>query len=207
MPQIHLLSFLGLCLLFSLLTGRGAGLARIPVIIAYIITGAILGPAILGYVNLAQVETLGFINVLTLSLIGFNIGSELRLKDLRKLGRKIIIIVIFEASVAFLVTAIATALITRSIPMGIIYGALACATAPAGTIDVINQYKAKGELTSTLFAVMGLDDIYALILYSLGIPLAGIMLGSHDVSVSLAILDAFKDIGLEIIFGAALATC
>ncbi len=203
MPQIHLLSFLGLCLLFSLLTGRGAGLARIPVIIAYIITGAILGPAILGYVNLAQVETLGFINVLTLSLIGFNIGSELRLKDLRKLGRKIIIIVIFEASVAFLVTAIATALITRSIPMGIIYGALACATAPAGTIDVINQYKAKGELTSTLFAVMGLDDIYALILYSLGIPLAGIMLGSHDVSVSLAILDAFKDIGLEIIFGAA----
>jgi len=87
--------------------------------------------------------------------------------------------------------------------MGLIYGALACATAPAGTIDVIRQYQAKGELTSTLFAVMGLDDIFALILYSLAIPIAGIMLGSQDVSVSFALLDAFKDISLEIIFGAA----
>jgi len=106
--------------------------------------------------------------------------------------------------VAFVITAVATALVTKSVPMGIIYGALACATAPAGTIDVINQYAAKGELTSTLFAVMGLDDIYALILYSLAIPIAGIMLGAHNVSVSLAILDAIKDIALEIVFGAAI---
>lgn len=204
MQQIHLLSFLGICLLFSLLTGRGARFAKLPVIIAYIVTGAILGPAILGYVGIKELDSLGFINVITLCLIGFNIGSELRFRELRKLGKKIIIIVIFEASLAFLITALATALITKSIPLGIIYGALACATAPAGTIDVIRQYAAKGELTTTLFAVMGLDDIYALILYSLGIPLAGIMLGANDMSISMAILDAFKDIGLEIIFGAAL---
>ncbi len=204
MLQIHLLSFLGLCLLVSLLTGRLARSAKVPVIISYIITGAILGPAILGFIGTQSIETLSFINVITLSLIGFNIGSELRFRELRKLGRRIVIIVIFEASVAFVITAVATALVTKSVPMGIIYGALACATAPAGTIDVINQYAAKGELTSTLFAVMGLDDIYALILYSLAIPIAGIMLGAHNVSVSLAILDAIKDIALEIVFGAAI---
>ncbi len=204
MLQIHLLSFLGLCLLVSLLTGRLARFAKVPVIISYIITGAILGPAILGFIGTQSIETLSFINVITLSLIGFNIGSELRFRELRKLGRRIVIIVIFEASVAFVITAVATALVTKSVPMGIIYGALACATAPAGTIDVINQYAAKGELTSTLFAVMGLDDIYALILYSLAIPIAGIMLGAHNVSVSLAILDAIKDIALEIVFGAAI---
>jgi len=203
MQQTHLLAFIGLCLLFSLLTGRGAAHIKVPIIIGYIITGALFGPAILHFVGSVQVDQLGFINIITLSLIGFNIGSELRFKELRRMGRKIIIIVIFEASLAFLITAIATAVILRSIPMGLIYGALACATAPAGTIDVIRQYQAKGELTSTLFAVMGLDDIFALILYSLAIPIAGIMLGSQDVSVSFALLDAFKDISLEIIFGAA----
>lgn len=204
MPQAHLLSFLGVCLLFSLLAGRGANYAKVPVIIGYIITGAILGPAILRFVNNGQVDSLGIVNVITLSLIGFNIGSELQFHKLRRMGRKILIIVVFEASAAFLVTAAATAAVLKSIPMGIIYGALACATAPAGTIDVIRQYQARGELTSTLFAVMGLDDIYALILYSLAIPLAGIMLGSHEVSVSLALLDAMKDIGLEIVLGATL---
>jgi Kef-type K+ transport system membrane component KefB len=202
--QAHLLSFLGICLLFSLLSGRGANYIKVPVIVGYIITGALFGPAILHFVGNRQVDSLGFINVITLSLIGFNIGSELQFSKLRQMGRKILIIVLFEASVAFVVTAAATAAVLRSIPMGIIYGALACATAPAGTIDVIRQYQAKGELTSTLFAVMGLDDIYALILYSLAIPLAGIMLGSHEVSVSLALLEAMRDIGLEIVIGAAL---
>jgi Kef-type K+ transport system membrane component KefB len=204
MLQIHLISFLGICLLFSLLTGRGARFIKIPVIIAYIISGAILGPALLGFIGIKQMEYLGFVNVITLSLIGFNIGSELRFRELRKLGKRIVIIVLFEASVAFIITAIATAMVTKSIPMGIIYGALACATAPAGTVDVINQYAAKGELTSTLFAVMGLDDIYALILYSLAVPIAGIMLGAKDISVSVAILEALKDISLEIVIGAAI---
>lgn len=204
MQDVYLLSFMGICLLFSLISGRGANYIKVPVIIGYIITGAIFGPAIIAYVNLNQVESLGFINLITLALIGFNIGSELRFKELRQMGKKIIIIVVLEASVAFLVVATATAIALKSIPMGIIYGALACATAPAGTIDVIRQYHAKGELTSTLFAVMGLDDIFALILYSLGIPLAGIMLGAQNLSVSHAVIGAIGDILLEIILGAAI---
>lgn len=204
MEQVHILAFLGASLLFSLITGRGATLLKVPLIIGYIIAGALLGPAIIGLVSDKQVNSLGFVNTLTLSLIGFNVGSELRFKELRKMGKKIMVITVFEASVAFLITGIATAIALKSTPMGIIYGALACATAPAGTIDVIRQYQAKGELTSTLFAVMGLDDIYALILYSLGIPLAGIMLGSHEVSVPVALMGAIRDIGLELGFGAAI---
>lgn len=204
MSQTHLLSFFGICLLFSLLTSRGASLIKVPIIIGYIITGAIFGPSILHYVSNTDITKLGFINIVTLSLIGFNIGSELRLKELRSMGKAIIIIVIFEATAAFLITMIATSIVLKSLPMGIIYGALASATAPAGTVDVIRQYKAKGEVTSTLYAVMGLDDIYALILYSLAIPLAGIMLGSHQVSVSVALVEAVKDIGMEVVFGAAI---
>jgi len=199
----HILSFFGIALLFSILTGRGASYAKIPVIIGYIITGALFGPSILHYVSHIELTSLGFINVLTLALIGFNIGSELKIRELRKMGKKIVIIVIMEAGIAFLVTGLATAIVLKSVPMGIIYGALACATAPAGTVDVIRQYQAKGELTSTLFAVMGLDDIFALVLYSLAVPLAGIMLGSTNLSVGSAILHSLWDIGLEIVLGAA----
>jgi Kef-type K+ transport system membrane component KefB len=203
MQETFILSFLGVCLLFSILTGRGASLLKVPVIIGYIITGALLGPSILHYISAEGVTKLSFINVLTLTLIGFNVGSELRFRELRKMGKAILTIVIFEATAAFLLTMVGTALILKSLPMGIIYGALACATATAGTIDVINQYKAKGEVTSTLYAVMGLDDIYALILYSLTVPIAAILLGSHQLTVSTALLGAFRDIGLEIVLGAA----
>lgn len=200
----HILAFMGLCMLFSLLTGRGAAYAKIPVIIGYIITGALFGPSLIGFVSQTELDSIAFVNLLTLSLIGFNIGSELRFRELKKMGKSIIIIVCMEAGIAFLLTGIATAIVLKSIPMGIIYGALACATAPAGTIDVIRQYQAKGELTSTLFAVMGLDDIFALILYSLAIPLAAIMLGSHELSVNAALLHAFWEIILEIVLGAAI---
>lgn len=203
MNSTHILSFFGIAMLFSILTSRVASYAKIPIIIGYIITGALFGPSILHYTSHLELSQLGFINVLTLALIGFNIGSELRFRELRKMGRKILIIVMMEAGIAFLVTGIVTAIVLKSIPMGIIYGALACATAPAGTVDVIRQYQAKGELTSTLFAVMGLDDIFALILYSLAIPIAGIMLGSQNISISSAIMHSLWDIGLEIVLGAA----
>jgi Kef-type K+ transport system membrane component KefB len=119
----HILAFMGLCMLFSLLTGRGAAYARIPVIIGYIITGALFGPSLVGFVSQIQLDNLTFINLLTLSLIGFNIGSELRFRELKKMGKSILIIVSMEAGIAFLVTGIATALVLKSIPMGIIYGA------------------------------------------------------------------------------------
>jgi len=151
----HALSFFGVAILFSILTGRIASYIKFPVIIGYIITGAIFGPSILRYVSTIELSHLGFINVVTLALIGFNIGSELRIRQLQKMGRKIVIIVLMEAGIAFLVTGIATAVVLKSLPMGIVYGALACATAPAGTVDVIRQYQAKGELTSTFSLLWG----------------------------------------------------
>ncbi|HQQ68347.1 MAG TPA: cation:proton antiporter, partial [Candidatus Cloacimonadota bacterium] len=104
MNSTHILSFFGVAMLFSILTGRGASYIKVPIIIGYIITGALFGPSILHYVSNIELAQLGFINILTLALIGFNIGSELRFRELRKMGRKIVIIVIMEAGIAFLVT-------------------------------------------------------------------------------------------------------
>ena len=196
MDTTFLMLFSGLSILVAFLLSQGINLIKSPLIVGYILAGAILGPAVLNLINNNQIQHLNIINVLTLSFIGFGVGGELRFSELKKLGKSIVVIVLFEATAAFIAVAGVTALVLHSLPMGLIYGALAAATAPAGTTDVIRQYKAKGNLTTTLFAVMGLDDIYALVIYSISIPLALIFLGGSAANVSVS--KALGEAGIEV---------
>ena len=141
-PQYLQLLFLGGSILLALILSSGATLLKTPLIVGYIIAGALLGPDLLGMLSPDQIKSLDIVNLVVLSLIGFGIGGELRFKELKKLGKSIISIVIFEALGAFLLVGIASALILKSIPMGLIFGFLASATAPAGTVEVIKQYVA-----------------------------------------------------------------
>lgn len=204
MSTTFLFLFSGIAIISAFLLSRVVSIFKSPLIVGYILAGAVLGPAILNVIGTAEIARLDAVNILTLSLIGFGVGGELRFSVLKKLGKSIIIIVLLEASFAFLIVGGCCALFMKSIPLGMIYGALAAATAPAGTTDVINQYKAKGNLTTTLYAVMGLDDIYALVIYSLAIPIAIIMLGGSNVhlSVSHALLNA----GIEVVIALAAGT-
>jgi Kef-type K+ transport system membrane component KefB len=197
-PQYLQLLFLGGSILLALILSRGATLLKTPLIVGYIIAGALLGPDLLGMLNPEQIASLDIVNLVVLSLIGFGIGGELKFKELKKLGKSIIIIVIFEALGAFVLVGIASALILKSVPMGLIFGSLAAATAPAGTVEVIKQYKAKGQFTTTLYAVMGLDDILALLLFTISLPISIILLtgGKGDVSIPHALGQA----GLEVLF-------
>ena len=206
MDTTFLMLFSGLSIIAAFLLSQGINLIKSPLIVGYILAGAILGPAILNLINLDQIQHLNIINVLTLSFIGFGVGGELRFSVLKKLGKSIVAIVLFEASATFLAVAGVTALVLHSLPMGLIYGALAAATAPAGTTDVIRQYRAKGNLTTTLFAVMGLDDIYALVIYSISIPLALIFLGgsSADISIPKALGEAGLEVAIAVGAGIAI---
>jgi Kef-type K+ transport system membrane component KefB len=197
-PQYLQLLFLGGSILLALIISRGATLLKTPLIVGYIVAGALLGPDLLGMLNPEQIASLDIVNLVVLSLIGFGIGGELKFKELKKLGKSIILIVIFEALGAFILVGTASALILKSIPMGMIFGSLAAATAPAGTVEVIKQYKAKGEFTTTLYAVMGLDDILALLLFTISLPLSVILLtgGKGNMSISQALGHA----GLEVLF-------
>lgn len=199
LPQYLILIFLGSSIVLSLLLGRGVSLIRSPLIVGYILAGAIFGPAVLNLVNEAQIASLDIINLVVLSLIGFGIGGELRFSELQKLGKSIISIVILESLGAFLLVGIAVSLILKSIPMGLIYGSLASATAPAGTVEVIKQYRARGRFTTTLYAVVGLDDIVSLLLFTINLPLAMIFLDKTTGSDFSSVLIALGNSGLEII--------
>ena len=111
------LLFLGGAIVTALLFSKGATLAKSPLIVGYIVAGAILGPSITGLISFEQIKSLEIINVITLSLIGFGIGGALRLHEIKKLGKSIISILFFESFGAFFFVSIILSILLKNIWM------------------------------------------------------------------------------------------
>jgi len=144
----------------------------IPQVVGYIVVGVILGNSFLNIVPLELTQELTFISQIALGLIGFDMGSHLRLRELRRLGRSIASILLFEAIGTFALVTAGIYAVTHSWHTALIFGALSSATAPAATVDVLAEYDAKGPLTTSLLAVVGMDDALALVLYSIAAAIA-----------------------------------
>jgi Kef-type K+ transport system membrane component KefB len=170
--QPNILTVIGLIIAVSFLGSKLFQRVGIPQVVGFIVVGVLLGPSLLNLVPLQLSEELIFISEIALGLIGFDIGSHLLFSELRRLGRSILIILLFEAVGTFLLVTIGVYLITDSVYTALIFGALASATAPAATVDVLAEYEARGPLTTSLLAVVGLDDALALILYSVAAAFA-----------------------------------
>jgi Kef-type K+ transport system membrane component KefB len=161
-----ILAVIGLIIAVSFLGSKLFQRFGIPQVVGFIIIGVFLGPSFLNIVPLELSRELLFISEIALGLIGFDIGSHLLLGDLRRLGRSILFILLFEAVGTFALVTLGIYAITHSLHTALIFGALASATAPAATVDVLAEYDAKGPLTTTLLAVVGMDDALALVLFS-----------------------------------------
>ncbi|MEJ2211361.1 MAG: cation:proton antiporter [Anaerolineae bacterium] len=147
-------------------------------------------------------EDLSFISEIALGLIGFDIGSHLLFSELRKLGRSLLFILIFEAVGTFLLVTGGIWAITQSMYTALIFGALASATAPAATVDVLAEYDAKGPLTTSLLAVVGMDDALALVLYSLAAAFAESLLARSGAPSLLQVLELpLLEIGGSLLLG------
>lgn len=156
----------------------------IPQVVGYITVGVLLGNSFLNIIPLELAEELNFISDIALGLIGFDMGSHLRFKELRKMGRSIICILLFEAVGTFILVTTGIYLVTHSLHVSLVFGALSSATAPAATVDVLAEYDAKGPLTTSLLAVVGMDDALALVLYSVVIAITeSLILGSGTTSI------------------------
>jgi Kef-type K+ transport system membrane component KefB len=177
----------------------------IPQVVGFIVIGVILGPSALNIVPLELSSELIFISEIALGLIGFDIGSHLLLGELRRLGRSILFIVLFEAVGTFLLVTAGIYVLTRSLHTALIFGALASATAPAATVDVLAEYDAKGPLTTTLLAVVGMDDALALVLFSLAAALAESLLAASGPPSWLQVLQLpLIEIGGSLVLGVGL---
>ena len=200
MDSALLLLMVGIAVLAGLFTGKGAERIRIPMVVGYIIAGVIFGESGLG---LIKASSTGLLTNIALGFIGFGIGSQLRLSVLKRLGSSIISISLLEAFGAFILVSVGVTLLTGKLYLGLIFGALASATAPAATVDVLEEYQSKGPLTTSLLAVVGIDDGIALLLFGFGISIATSLLGSGTTILE-GLLRPLVDIGGSIILGATL---
>ena len=177
--ELYLISLL---LLFAFLVVLLAKKYRIPIVVGYVFLGILLSPDIISIFSVIDSETvnmytfvlsnLDYVTNIALAFIAFTIGSELSIKTLKRLGKSIFSIAIMESVLAFVVVTAALYFIGRPLYMALLFGAIASATAPAATVMVLKEYNAEGPLTSTIMAVVGLDDAFALIIFSLINPIA-----------------------------------
>jgi len=197
--MINYLLLAGIVIGLGFLIGKGTHLMKITGVVGYIFTGVILGPDVLGVVNLTDVEIETMTNI-ALGFVAFIIGGELTVSLLRRMGRSIIAIIIGESIGAFFVVFLGVYLLTNNIPLSIVFAAMAPASAPAGTVAVIHEYKAKGKLTNAILAVVGFDDGLAILIYAFSIAIVGVVL-SGVFSVTNMVFEPLRDIGGAILLG------
>ena len=199
------LTLIGAATIIAFYIGRLARFARLPSLIGYMLVGVFLGPSVLHLFDEASMERLSFITEIALGFVAFSIGSELNMSTLKRLGGGIISIILAESFGAFFIVVLAVYALTRDLPLALIFGSMAPASAPAGTVAVIHECKAKGSLTSTLYAVVGFDDGLAIIIFGFAAALAKNLLITEASGATEGILGAFlaplKEIGLSFVVG------
>ncbi len=166
-PELNTIAIIGFIIISSFLVSRIFKKRGIPQIVGFISAGLVLGPSFLNIVPPELSKELVFISQITLGLIGFDIGSHLKAKELKDMGKVIVSTLLSESFTTFAVVFAGLFIVTRDLNLALIFGAIAMATAPAATVDVIAEYDAKGPLTTSLMAVIGLDDALALVTFYL----------------------------------------
>ena len=183
---MNILLSVSVALLVGLLMTRLFKPVKLPSVTAYLIAGVLIGPYCIGafkingigFSSMSDVATLSIIADLALGFIAFSIGSEFRLSDLKKTGRQALIIGIVQALSAALIVDLVLLVIhfiapdKLTVPQALTLGAIATATAPAATLMVVRQFKAKGPLTKLLLPIVALDDAVGLIVFAVSFGIA-----------------------------------
>ena len=204
-----------IALFAGLMMTRLFGKWHLPDVTAFLVAGVLIGPFVLGRLGVPglgfptydDVATLNTISKVAMGFIAFSIGDEFRLEQLRKTGRQAFIIGVIQALAACaLVDCALLAFHTArpdlmSAPAAITLAAIATATAPAATLMVVRQYKAKGELTSLLLPIVALDDAVGLIVFAVSFGIAKAML-SGAISIVSILVEPLLEIVLSLLLGA-----
>lgn len=202
---LPILIIVGGIILSGFYFGKSTKIVKLPSIIGYMILGLILGPSFLDIINHEIQGKLSFITEIALGFVALSIGLELSLASLKKQGAGIISIIFAESFIAFGVTAVGLYLLTRDLPLSLIFASFAPASAPAGTVAIIKEFKAKGSLTKALYAVVGFDDGLAIIIFGFTLAIVRMLLmqetGNVNISVMASMLAPLKEIIFSLIIG------
>ena len=190
---MNLILAIGIIIVVGFLGGLALEKLKLPRITGYIIIGVLLSPSLLNIIPAETVGDLDVITEITLGFVAYLIGGSLKIESLRGLSKNIAWIVPFEALGAWLLVTLALVFLGHLIipneafwhtyfPMAVIIGAISCATAPAATMAVVSELRAKGPLTTTLLAVVALDDAIAVIIFAIALGISQPLVNGTGIS-------------------------
>ena len=213
----QMLICLSIALIAGLLMSRLAKAVNLPAVTSYLVAGLLLGPFVLGRLGLSglgigfgsleQVEGYGVVTQVALGFIAFVIGNEFRLSSLRSMGQQAITVGIAQAVITTALVDVALVGVHLLFPQvlsrasAITLGSIAAATAPAATLMVVKQYKAKGPLTHLLLMVVAIDDAVGLVLFSASYGVANALEQGHMDLLSV-VVEPLMEILLSLLLGA-----
>lgn len=204
--QFNVLFYLAILFFAGVVFSKLVRLVHLPDVTGYLIGGLIVGPAILGLVPSDIVNEMSLVSDMALGFIAFSIGGEFKFSYFKRVGATPIIIAIFESYIAVALVLAGLLAIGQPLPFSLVLSAIAAATAPAATIMVIKQYKAKGPVTETLLSVVAIDDATALIAFGVAVALARTLTSGQSVSVAQAIFKPLLEVVISLVGGIAFGT-
>jgi len=193
--------FISIAIIFGFIAGKLVNRLKLPAVVGYLIAGLVFGPSLLNVYKPQLLDKLNLFTGFALSLVAFIIGSEMKLTTLRRMGAGIGIIILLESFAAFFFVAAGVYFLTGKLYLALVFGALAPASAPAGTVAVLQEYKAKGRLTNALYAVVGLDDGLAIIIFAVAAAMARLILTGEQISVIAMVKGPLYEMTGSIILG------
>lgn len=197
----YYLTMLCLMILLGLVLGKLAEKIGIPAVTGYILAGVIVGP-VLKLVTEKVVDGLEIISNIAIGFIAFSIGMELWFPKYKNSSKQILIITAVQAITTTVVVIGATYIFKQDLPLSLMLGAIACATAPAPIMMIVKRYKASGPVTDTLLPVVGLDDGVGIIIFGVCLSVSKALIGGGEVKIGEAILKPLLELGLSIVLGA-----
>ena len=204
---------LSIALLAGLLLSRLAKKVQLPAVTAYLVAGVLIGPFVLGALNIPgigitseQLHGFALISDLALGFIAFAMGNEFRVAQLKKIGKQALVIGVFQAIFTCVIVDITLIGLhflmpeTLTLPAAIVLGAVATATAPAATLMVVKQYKAKGPVTDILLPVVALDDAVGLVVFAISFGIAK-SIGAGPINIVSIIVEPLLEVVLSLMLG------
>lgn len=205
------LAVLGICVAGGVVGGWLVQRLNIPQVVGYILVGVLIGDTGFGLLHPNDIANLTPFNNFALGLIGFLVGGELSASIFKKYGKQFTAILMGEGLAAFLLVGLASTGIiylvvhdwVMAIAAGVVFGAIASATDPASTIDVLWEYRSAGVLTTAIIAIVALDDALAMTLYGLGTSVASILVHAGGESIASTMLHTLFELGGALVLGVA----
>ena len=206
---IYVLFYAGIIIATGLLFGKIAKYLKLPNVTGYLVGGLLIGPSVFNLIPENSIDSLEIVSTVALGFIAFSIGNEMKLIYFKRVGATPIVIALFESLFAVLITLLGTilyfllkgTLTVENFRFALVLSAIAAATAPAATLMVVRQYKAKGKLTETLMSVVAIDDSVAIILFGIFVAIANALGNVGGQSILMQVLNPFIEIIISLLIG------